>query len=194
MTRLLVCLVAVSSVVVAQGPQPEGEILAPPVWFLRTGLTGTFSQRTAVCREEADKTQSSPTLILIPSEEPAEICINFPARTLSNGRKLTGGWRHDFGDKGACANGCCSFNPPTKNERVPVDHAPWFALTETETDCSKVPEKDLLLKAPFLFKGQNGDEKYLCVEEEGEYRQVVGQLSNCGLGGPPACCILYESA
>lgn len=183
MTRLLVCLVAVSSVVVAQGP-PADEPLAPPVWFLRKGLDGTFAQRTAVCVEEADSTPSSPTLILIPVEEPAEICINFPPRTLSDGRKLTGGWRHDFGDKGACANGCCSFNPPTKRARETVDHAAWFE----SSDCSTPTD---VFKAPFLFKGQDGDEKSLCVEEDGAYRQVVGQLSNCG---PSSCCILYESA
>jgi hypothetical protein len=179
-----VCLVAVSSVVVAQGPPPAGERLAPPVWFLQKGLTGPFSERTAVCRDVADSTPSSPTLILVPKAEPAEICINFPPRTLPDGRKLNGGWRHDIGVKGACANDCCSFNPPTKQVREPVDHPAWFE----SVDCSTPTE---IFKAPFLFQGQNGDAKSLCVEVDGAYQQVSGQLSNCS---PSSCCILYEEA
>lgn len=180
MTKLIVCLVAVTSVVVAQNA--DGPALAPPVWFLRKGLEGTFKERTAVCAAEADSTQSSPTLILVPAEEPAEICINFPARTLPDGRRLTGGWRHDIGVKGACANGCCSFNPPTKKAREPVSHPAWFESTDCSSSAASV-------NAPFLFKGQEGEVKNVCVERDGAFVAVSGRLSNCG---PSSCCIMYE--
>ena len=143
---VIVCLVAVVSGV-PQG-QPPANPLPPPQWFLKPGLTGTFSERTAVCRDVADATPASPTLILIPEEDPAEICINFPARTLPDGRQLKGGWRHDIGEKGACANGCCSFNPPTKKAREGVNHPAWF---ESAGDCSAPAN---VFNAPFLFKGQ----------------------------------------
>merc|ERR1719163_589530 len=95
MLKLIVCLVAVASAV-PQGP-PAGPPPAAPEWFLREGLTGSFSERTAVCIEEANSTPQLPTLILIPENNKAEICINFPPRTLSDGRQLKGGWRHDIG-------------------------------------------------------------------------------------------------
>ena len=39
-------------------------------------------------------------------------------------------------------------------------------------------------------KFQNGDAKTLCVEKDGQFSLINGELSNCG---PSECCILYES-
>jgi len=180
MLKLIVCLVAVASAV-PQGP-PAGPPPAAPEWFLREGLTGSFSERTAVCIEEANSTPQLPTLILIPENNKAEICINFPPRTLSDGRQLKGGWRHDIGKKGACANNCCSFDPPTKKANN-IQHSEWF-----EGDCSSAPANKWT--APFLFQGQNGEVKSVCVDRDGKLEQVEGKLSNCGISN---CCIMYEN-
>merc|ERR1712002_249459 len=101
---------------------------------------------------------------------------------LSDGRQLKGGWRHDIGKKGACANNCCSFNPPTKKANN-IQHSEWF-----EGDCSSAPAKKWT--APFLFQGQNGDVKSVCVQRDGKLEQVEGKLSNCGISN---CCIMYEN-
>ena len=149
---LLVCLVAVAY----SHPQaPEGAAppapLPPPTWFLETTLVGTFGERSAQCEElfpEYKETASNGP-IFIPEDSDADICINFPPRTLEDGRELKGGWRHDKGAKGACANGCCEFQPPTKAAPAKVDHPSWF---ETSSDCSD--DKNVVKGAPILFKGK----------------------------------------
>ena len=149
---LLVCLVAVAY----SHPQaPEGAAppapLPPPTWFLETTLVGTFGERSAQCEELFPKYKETASNgpIFIPEDSDADICINFPPRTLEDGRELKGGWRHDKGAKGACANGCCEFQPPTKAAPAKVDHPSWF---ETSSDCSD--DKNVVKGAPILFKGK----------------------------------------
>ena len=80
-----------------------------PVWYIDSSLKGTFSERSTACgqRYQEMKGSASDGPILIPANTPADICINFPARTQEDGTELAGGWRHDRGAKGDCANGCC---------------------------------------------------------------------------------------
>jgi len=166
----------------ADAPRP-----APPVWFLETSLdSGSFSERSARCGELSPGKATSDGPIFIPEDQNAWICINFPPRTLSDGRQLKGGWRHDKGNKGICVNGCCEFQPPTKAKPKAVDHPNWF---EPVTDCSN---PTTINDAPLLFKGSNGDAKQVCIEdpETGDYRLDSGALANCG----GECCIFYKNA
>ena len=91
---------------------------------------------------------SSKGPIFIPETSAANICINFPPRVLPDGKELKGGWRHDQGDKGACANGCCEFKPPTKKAAEPAIHPTWF---ETTSDCATPTATNT---APLLFQGK----------------------------------------
>lgn len=106
MLRSLFYLSLVATMAEAQeeeGPKPT------PIWYLDASLTGDFSERSAKCGEMylERKAEASQGPILIPANTPADICINFPARTQEDGTELKGGWRHDRGAKGDCANGCC---------------------------------------------------------------------------------------
>ena len=148
---VLVCLVAAAAGV----PQEESATpapLTPPVWFLEAGLQGSFSERSAQCAElfPSREASSSKGPIFIPQNAAASICINFPPRTLPDGKELKGGWRNDQGEKGACANGCCEFKPPTKKQAEPAAHPTWFETTTG--DCASPP--DATNNAPLLFQGK----------------------------------------
>ena len=145
----LVCLVAAAAAV----PQDDATTpapLSPPVWFLEADLQGSFAERSAQCAElfPSREAASSKGPIFIPETSAANICINFPPRVLPDGKELKGGWRHDQGDKGACANGCCEFKPPTKKAAEPAIHPTWF---ETTSDCATPTATNT---APLLFQGK----------------------------------------
>jgi hypothetical protein len=148
---LVVCLVAAAQ---AQegGDSTTPAPLAPPVWFLESSLQGSFAERSAACADlfPAREASSSKGPIFIPEDQPASICINFPPRVLPDGKELKGGWRNDQGEKGACANGCCEFKPPTKKQAEAAAHPTWFETTTG--DCSSVPAATNT--APLLFKGK----------------------------------------
>jgi hypothetical protein len=145
---VLVCLVAAAAGQDTTTPVP----LSPPVWFLESGLEGSFAERSAKCAElfPAREADSSKGPIFIPEDLPASICINFPPRVLPDGKELKGGWRNDQGEKGACANGCCEFKPPTKKPAEPASHPTWFETTTG--DCASPPAATN--SAPLLFQGK----------------------------------------
>lgn len=104
-----------------------------PVWYLNSSLSGTFSERSARCEKmfESRRSEASYGRILIPANTPADICIKFPKITQETGAVLEGGWRHDRGTKGGCANGCCEYGQrikrfktgnlsPGSNHRSPI--------------------------------------------------------------------------
>merc|ERR1711862_137521 len=76
-----------------------------------------FSERSAACSDLLASRQDEASFgpIFIPEDQDANICIRFPAR---DGRPET--WRHDLGNKGACANQCCEFKPPLKTPLPPL--------------------------------------------------------------------------
>lgn len=176
----LVCLVAVAVVVTAQE-----ENVAPPEWFLEPGqLKGDFKARSAECENQSGSYESSKGPILIPETTEANICINFPPRTLDTGRFLPGGWRNDRGQKGSCVNECCEFLPPIKNAKKTTTI--WFE----GSDCSSAPASTNV--GPLLFQGQNGDVKSICLEDpenKGSFINQSGSLFNCAVG----CCIFYPN-
>merc|ERR1711874_484020 len=104
-SKMVVVTVLVSLVAAAAAQET-------PLWFLETTLTGSFKERSATCKgllgDRAEEASVGP--IFIPENQPADICIRFPARDT-----LPETWRHDRGARGACANGCCEFLPPLKN-------------------------------------------------------------------------------
>merc|ERR1712066_267620 len=110
MTRLIPAIVSLVAAVAAQ------EVKETPLWFLETALTGSFRERSDACPGllEARQDEASFGPIFIPEDQEANICIRFPAR---DGRPET--WRHDLGNKGACANQCCEFKPPLRNPPPP---------------------------------------------------------------------------
>merc|ERR1711874_608140 len=146
-SKMVVVTVLVSLVAAAAAQET-------PLWFLETTLTGSFKERSATCKgllgDRAEEASVGP--IFIPENQPADICIRFPARDT-----LPETWRHDRGARGACANGCCELLPPLKNP-------PPAAIA-----------------APTLFQGAELDPKKICFQLEGgsfEYRE--GFLANCG--------------
>jgi len=127
------------------------------------------------------KASASDGPILIPANTPADICINFPARTQEDGTELAGGWRHDRGAKGDCANGCCEFNPPISNIQ-PKKQPFWFATT---SDCG---DSSGAIQAPILFHGQEKEAKKVCIlGESGSYELKDGFMGGCGSG----CCLFF---
>jgi hypothetical protein len=157
---------------------------ATPTWFLKTGLTGTFSERSEACKaifkeggNEARSASDGP--IFVPEGTPADICIRFPAT-----ETLKGGWRHDKGEQGACSDGCCEFLPPVSNldELRTKPQPTWF---EFSGDCSNTGAAKA---APILFKGKFEESKTICFKkEDGSFVRQNGQLGNCG----GSCCIFY---
>merc|ERR1711997_44476 len=111
MMKLALTLVSLVATIAAQEEAKE-----TPLWFLETSLDGPFSERSAACSgllaSRQDEASFGP--IFIPEDQDANICIRFPAR---DGRPET--WRHDLGNKGACANQCCEFKPPPRNPPPP---------------------------------------------------------------------------
>jgi hypothetical protein len=189
MLILAVCLVAVAHSL-PQAPAGEQKPLEPPTWFLETSLEGKFAERSAECKKLFPEYESvaSKGPIFIPEDADADICINFPAKTITREdgttRELPQAWRHDRGSKGACSNGCCEFRPPTKSAPAPVDHPSWF---ETSSDCSN--PTNVVEGSPILYQGKNGDEKNICILKEDGYEFTQGALGNCG----GACCIFYPA-
>merc|ERR1712243_84784 len=172
MSVVLVSLVAAAA---AQEAKPT------PLWFLGTTLTGSFKERSNQCKDLLAGRQEEASLgpIFIPETSDAHICIRFPRDTLPET------WRHDRGNKGACANGCCEFLPPLKNPPPPAPQPTWFT---TESDCS---DTSAAITAPTLFQGQELDPKKICFQlEDGSFEYREGILGNCG--GP--CCIFYGEA
>jgi len=171
---VLVSLVAAATA--QEGPKPT------PLWFLETSLTGSFKERSNTCKGLLAENQDEASLgpIFIPENSEAHICIRFPARDT-----LPETWRHDRGNKGACANGCCEFLPPLKNPPPPAPQPTWFT---TESDCS---DTSAAITAPTLFQGKELDPKKICFQlEDGSFEYREGILGNCG--GP--CCIFYGEA
>merc|ERR1712082_83506 len=172
---LLVSLVAAAC---AQEQKPT------PTWFLKTGLSGNFAVRSALCKEifkeGGDETRSASTgPIFVPEGTPADICVRFPPTDT-----LKGGWRHDQGEQGACSDGCCEFLPPVSNidELREKPQPTWF---ETSDDCSNTGAAKA---APILFKGEFEERKTICFKkEDGSFELQQGQLGNCG----GDCCIFY---
>merc|ERR1712243_396852 len=112
MSVVLVSLVAAAA---AQEAKPT------PLWFLETTLTGSFKERSNQCKDLLAGRQEEASLgpIFIPETSDAHICIRFPARDT-----LPETWRHDRGNKGACANGCCEFLPPPNKPPPPLPQPP----------------------------------------------------------------------
>merc|ERR1739840_61690 len=112
MMKLALTLVSLVATIAAQ----EEAAKETPLWFLETSLDGPFSERSSACSgllaSKQDEASFGP--IFIPEDQDANICIRFPAR---DGRPET--WRHDLGNKGACANQCCEFKPPLRNPPPP---------------------------------------------------------------------------
>merc|ERR1712203_1180077 len=144
MIRLVPCLVSLVAAVAAQ------EAKETPLWFLQTELTGSFRERSDACPGllAANREEASFGPIFIPEDSEAQICIRFPAR---DGRPET--WRHDRGNRGACANQCCEFKPPLKNPPPEADQPNWV---ETSSDCSAA---GALVNGPTLFRGKDLDPK-----------------------------------
>ena len=138
MVKMLVLVSLVAAVAAQEAPKT-------PLWFLETSLTGAFSERSNQCKtllgDNKDVASFGP--IFIPGNSAADICIRFPARDT-----LPETWRHDRGQKGACANGCCEFLPPLKNPPPPAPQPTWFT---TESGCS---DTSAAITAPTLFQGQ----------------------------------------
>ena len=134
---VLVSLVAAAA---AQEAAPK-----TPLWFLETSLTGAFKERSNQCKALLgdNKEVASFGPIFIPENSAADICIRFPARN-----DLPETWRHDRGQKGACANGCCEFLPPLKNPPPPAPQPTWFS---TQSDCA---DASAAINAPTLFQGK----------------------------------------
>jgi len=183
---LVVCLVAAAAG--QEGDNTTPAPLNPPVWFLESSLKGSFAERSAECANlfPAREASSSKGPIFIPEDQPASICINFPPRVLPDGKELKGGWRNDQGEKGACANGCCEFKPPTKKQAEAAAHPTWFETTTG--DCSSVLAATN--NAPLLFQGQDGEVKQVCVKSDSTFTLDTGKLANCG----GTCCIFYKEA
>eukprot|EP00090_Calanus_glacialis_P004989 TRINITY_DN1380_c0_g1_i1.p1 TRINITY_DN1380_c0_g1~~TRINITY_DN1380_c0_g1_i1.p1 ORF type:complete len:180 (+),score=35.57 TRINITY_DN1380_c0_g1_i1:110-649(+) len=176
MVRMLV-LVSLVAAAAAQEAAPK-----TPLWFLETSLTGAFKERSNQCKALLgdNKEVASFGPIFIPENSAADICIRFPARN-----DLPETWRHDRGQKGACANGCCEFLPPLKNPPPPAPQPTWFS---TQSDCA---DASAAINAPTLFQGKELDPKKICFQlEDGSYEYREGILGNCG--GP--CCIFYGEA
>ena len=170
-------LVVMSLVAAVAGQAPP----TTPTWFLKTGLQGGFTERSAECGQiSGSVTEAGNGPIVIPESEPADICINFPPRPDAN---LKGGWRHDRGVKGDCTDGCCDFLPPTKKARAPKVHPTWF---QTEGDCSNTAAA---ITGPIYLQGEDSEERTLCIQvsAEGEFAVHRGVMGNCR----GRCCIYY---
>ena len=178
MMKLALTLVSLVATIAAQEEAKE-----TPLWFLETSLDGPFSERSAACSgllaSRQDEASFGP--IFIPEDQDANICIRFPAR---DGRPET--WRHDLGNKGACANQCCEFKPPLRHPPPPAPQPNWFETSNG--DCSNTGAS---INGPTLFRGKDLDPKTICFQlEDGSYELREGFLGNCG--GP--CCIFYGEA
>merc|ERR1711953_26792 len=161
----------------------ENEKVATPIWYLDPTLTGGFTERSTECGQNyaARKSEASDGPILIPANTPADICINFPSRTKEDGTEIKGGWRHDRGAKGDCANGCCEFNPPISNIQ-PKQQPSWFF---TLSDCTDTAGA---ITAPILFHGKEKDQKTVCIlNKSGAFELKTGFLGGCGSG----CCLFF---
>jgi len=162
----------------------ENEKVATPIWYLDSVLTGDFTERSTKCGQNyaERKSEASNGPILIPANTPADICINFPDRTQEDGTEIKGGWRHDRGAKGDCANGCCEFNPPISNIQ-PKKQPTWFATLTGECD-----DTAGAIKAPILFHGKEKEEKTVCIlNKSDEFEAKRGFLGGCGSG----CCLFF---
>ena len=171
-----------SVVLVAAGSAGAQDTPATPLWFLQSQAADLkFSVRSNNCKsllaDNVDTASFGP--IFIPEDEPADICIRFPAR---DDRPET--WRHDRGSRGDCANGCCEFKPPLRNPPPPKEQPTWF---ETKSDCS---DTSRAFNGPTLFKGEEADPKNICFQlEDGSFELQEGLLGNCG----GSCCIFYKA-
>jgi len=172
---VLVMMSLVAAAWAQQAPPPT------PTWFLQSGFSGTFSERSKECGKVV-KGQSDigDGPIVIPEGKEATICINFPPRPDAG---LPGGWRHDRGEKGACTSGCCDFQPPT-SKKVEKVHPTWFETSSD--DCS---DSSSAITGPIYFNGANGTKKTLCIQvnKEGDFAVHKGVLDTCRYN----CCIFY---
>merc|ERR1712025_1202933 len=82
-----------------------------PLWFIKTGLSGSFSERSSQCKDiladgGSEARVASLYPIVIPTGESADICIRFPKT-----EKLEGGWRHDRGRWASAPRDVASSSP-----------------------------------------------------------------------------------
>merc|ERR1711874_710716 len=90
-----------------------------PLWFLETTLTGSFKERSATCKgllgDRAEEASVGP--IFIPENQPADICIRFPARDT-----LPETW---FTTESDCSDTTAAITAPTLFQgavRLPLCH------------------------------------------------------------------------
>jgi len=150
-----------------------------PVWFLNDDKSVTADGCDTLLKSGG--VESTNGAIYIPEDKAASICIRFPDTvTLEDGRQLKGGWRHHFGSRGVCSQGCCEYFPPGA-KKADIKHPAWF---ETSSDCSNAASKQSL---PLYVQGQEGGKKKICIEdEEGKLVLREGNMVDCGL----KCCLL----
>ena len=117
-----------------------------PVWFLNDDKSVTADGCDTLLKSGG--VESTNGAIYIPEDKAASICIRFPDTvTLEDGRQLKGGWRHHFGSRGVCSQGCCEYFPPGA-KKADIKHPAWF---ETSSDCSNAASKQSL---PLYVQGQ----------------------------------------
>lgn len=102
-----------------------------------------------------------------------------------------GGWRHDNGTLGDCANDCCEWNPPVSTAAKKAPQPTWY---ETNTNCRSPAVGDeeegqndgpAVTTGPTLMRGLEGERKSICVRQRDDsFRQEFGTLQFCGF----QCC------
>jgi len=99
-------------------------------------------------------------------------------------RVALGGWRHDTGTLGNCANDCCEWDPPISKKAQKPPNPEWWEISPND-NCSRVPSRPII--GPLFLRGQVGESRSICIKnpEDNTYGKVDGRVVTCSFN----CCL-----